>query len=277
MKKKLLMTAMLVLALSATACSKKAEEPATTPEVTTETPVTTEATTEAETETEEEIEEDFMTGIITKFSDTVLTVKNDDDDIEKDYDISKAEVVQDFPFSEGDWVEISYPAETTESPVPAIHVEVIESIIGENTDPSVEGTITDATMNTLTLKLEDGNSYSFTTSNAYVVAKNGITNDKKATVTYIGDIDDTDSNPVAVKIVMEDSYNSPDAELNAFIGEVAQIEPENNSIVLEAENGDFYTFVNDDIDFTAYKVGSTLKIFYTGSITKKEIAATKIG
>lgn len=277
MKKKLLMTAMLVLALSATACSKKADEPATTPEVTTEAPVTTEATTEAETETEEEIEEDFMTGIITKFTDTVLTVKNDDDDSEKDYDISKAEVVQEFPFSEGDWVEISYPAETTESPVPAIHVEVIESIIGENTDPSVEGTITDATMNTLTLKLEDGNTYSFTTSNAYVVAKNGITNDKKATVTYIGDIDDTDSNPVAVKVVMEDSYNSPDAELNAFIGEVAQIEPENNSIVLEAENGDFYTFVNDDIDFTDYEVGSTLKIFYTGSITKKEIAATKIG
>ena len=275
MKKKLLITTMLVLALSATACSKKTDETTAAPETTevvTEA-VATEATTEESTE-EEEVEEDYMSGLITKFTDTILTIKNDDDETVKDYDISDAEVIQDFPFAEGDWVEITFPAETTETPVPVIRVEVLDSVIAATTDPSVEGTVEDATMNTITLKLEDGESYTFNTANAYVVGKNGITVDKEATVTFIGDVEDTDPNPLAVKIVMEDSYNTPEAELNAFSGEVAQIEED--SIVLESADGDFYTFVSDDIDFSSYKKGDSLQIFYTGTITEKAIPATKI-
>lgn len=275
MKKTLLITTMLVLALSATACSKKAEETTAAPkttEVTTEA-ATTEAPTEETTE-EEEVEEDYMSGLITKFTDTILTIKNDDDETEKDYDISDAEIIQEFPFAEGDWVEITFPAETTEDPVPVIRVEVMDSVIAATTDPSVEGTVEDATMNTLTLKLEDGESYTFNTSNAYVVAKEGILVDKKATVTFIGDIEDTDPNPLAVKIVLEDSYDTPEAELNAFTGDVAQIEED--SIVLESGDGDFYTFVSDEINFSSYKVGDTLQIFYTGTITEKAIPATKI-
>lgn len=273
MKKKLLITTMLVLALSATACSKKVDETTAAPETTTE--AATEATTTApETTEEEDVEEDYMSGVITKFTDTILTIKNDDDGTEKDYDISKAEVVQEFPFAEGDWVEVSFPAETTEDPVPAIHVEVMESVIAATTDQSIEGTVEDATMNTLTLKVEDGTSYSFTTSNAYVVGKDGIRVDQKATVTFIGDVEDTDPNPLAVKIVMEDSYNTPEAELNAFTGEVAQIEEE--SIVLESADGDFYTFVAEDLDLSSYKVGDTVQVFYTGTITEKAIPATRI-
>lgn len=275
MKKKLLITTMLVLALSATACSKKADETTAAPETTTEAAATTEAaTTTPETTEEEDVEEDYMSGVITKFTDTILTIKSDDDGTEKDYDISKAEVIQEFPFAEGDWVEVSYPAETTEDPVPAIHVEVMESVIAATTDQSMEGTVEDATMNTLTLKVEDGTSYSFTTSNAYVVGKDGISVDKKATVTYVGDAEDTDPNPLAVKVVMEDSYGTPEAELNAFSGEVAQIE--DSSIVLESVDGDFYTFVSEDLDFSSYKVGDTVQIFYTGTITEKAIPATKI-
>lgn len=274
MKKKLLITTMLVLALSATACSKKVDETTAAPETTTEAATTEATTAAAETAEEEDVEEDYMSGVITKFTDTLLTIKSDDDGTEKDYDISKAEVVQEFPFAEGDWVEVSFPAETTENPVPAIHVEVMESVIAATTDQSVEGTVEDATMNTLTLKVEDGTSYSFTTSNAYVVGKDGIRVDQKATVTYIGDVEDTDPNPLAVKIVMEDSYNTPEAELNAFSGEVAQIEED--SIVLESADGDFYTFVSEDLDFSSYKVGDNVQIFYTGTITEKAIPATRI-
>lgn len=273
MKKKLLITTMLVLALSATACSKKVDETTAAPETTTEAPAT-EASTGVPETTEEEIEEDYMSGVITKFTDTILTIKSDDDESEKDYDISKAEVVQDFPFAEGDWVEVSFPAETTEDPVPVIYVEVLDSVIAATTDQSLEGTVEDATMNTLTLKMEDDTTYTFNTSNAYVVAKNGILVDQKATVTYIGDAEDTDPSPLAVKVVMEDSYNTPEAELNAFSGEVAQIEED--SIVLESADGDFYTFVSDDLDFSSYKTGDTLQIFYTGTITEKAIPATRI-
>lgn len=272
MKKKLLMITMLALALSATACSKKVDETTAAPETTTEAPAT-EAATEESSE-EEDVEEDYMSGILTKFTDTILTIKNDDDGAEKDYDISNAEVIHDFPLSVGDWVEVSFPAESTEDPVPAIQVSVMESVIESTTDPTVEGTVADATMNTLTLTTDDGDSYTFTTSNAYVVGQEGILVDQKATVTYIGDVEDTDPNPLAVKIVMEDSYNTPEADLNAFSGEVAQIE--GDSIVLKSADGDFYTFVSEDLDFSSCKLGDTIQIFYTGMVTEKAIPATQI-
>jgi len=270
MKKKVLVTLVLALSLSAaTACSKKAEET---------TPATTEATTEAPTEDtaeeETEMEETSMTGIIVSFTDTVLTVKDDADDAEKEFDYSKAEVTREFPFSEGDEIEIIYPDGTTETPIPAISVEVYTSVIGENSDPYVEGTVKDAATNTITLELENGESYTFGKTNAYIVAKEGILVDKKATVTYIGDIDDTDPVPLAVKVVMEDSYGSADADQFAFIGPVANIEEQ--SIVLQAEDGDYYTFVSDEYDFSDYSIGDNLQITYTGTITAKEIPAVKV-
>lgn len=213
-----------------------------------------------------------MSGVITAIDGDILTVKNDEDQTEKKYDISKAEITQEFPFSEGDWLEISFQAETTADPVPAFTVEVLDSIIGQNTDPSVEGKIADATTNTITLEV-DGEQYSMMRSNAYVVAKDGITVDKNATVTYLGDLDDE---PMALKIVMEDSYKTPEAEINAFIGTVAQIGEEGENIVLESDNGDYFTFVSDDIDFTEYEEGQTLQIQYEGSVGAKEINALKI-
>lgn len=273
MKKTLLVTAILALTLAATACSKKDEAPATTAAPAT-TEATTEATTAATTEaaTEEEVEEDYMSGIVTKIDGDILTVKSDDDQAEKNYDISKAEVTKEFDITEGDWIEISFASGTTEDPVPAITASVLESVIGENSDPSAEGKITDATMNTITLDV-DGTEYSLGTANAYIVAKDGITVDKNATVTYIGDLDDE---PMAVKVVMEDSYGTPEAEINAFIGDVAQIGEEGNSIVLESGTGDFFTFISDDIDFSQYKEGQTVQVNYSGKITDKEIKADKV-
>ncbi|NBH73515.1 hypothetical protein D3Z51_16170 [Clostridiaceae bacterium] len=211
-----------------------------------------------------------MTGVITGINGDILTVLSDDDGNEKDYDISKAEVSQEFPFSEGDLVEIMFPYETTEDPVPAISVEVLESVIAQNTDPSATGTVKEADDTTLTLEME-GESYSINIANAYVVAADGIAAGKEATVTYIGDLDDE---AMAVKVVMEDSYDTEEAKLNAFVGKVVQ--SEENNIVLESANEDFYTFVSDDTDFTKYSAGETLRIFYTGTITDKEITADKV-
>jgi len=271
MKKRLLATAICALAIGATACSsqKAAETTATTAETTT---VADEETTVEDTTEAEEVEEDYMSGIITKIDGMTLTVKNDDDEAEKNYDITNAELTQEFPFSEGDWVEISFPAETAEDPVPVIALEVLESVIGANTDPSAEGKVVDATTNTLTIEVE-GENYTVDTANAYIVAKDGITVDKNATVTYIGDLDDE---AMAVKVVMEDSYNTPEAEKFAFVGEVVQIGAEDEGIVLESSAGDFYTFTSDSISFNQYKVGDTLQIEYTGTITAKEIPAVNI-
>lgn len=273
MKKTILAMAMFAIMLGTAACSSKKQD-VTTTAATTE--ATSESTTEEESEStkedaNEEVEEDFMTGEITAINGDILTVKSDDDDSEKNYDLSQAEVTQEFPFSEGDLVEITFPYETTKDPIPVIALDVLESVIGMNTDPSAVGKITEATDTTLTLELEDGESYTISIANAYIVAQNGISVDKEATVTYIGDLDD---NAMATKVIMEDSYDTAEADLNAFVGKVVQ--KEENNIVLESAEGDFFTFVSNDLDFSEYNNGDTLQIFYTGTITEKEIAAEKI-
>ncbi len=282
MKKRLFAIAALTLALGISACSSKKDDSVTTSASTeaasegTDTESTGSAGKEENPQggngaNDEDVEEDYLTGIITAIDGNILTVKNDDDESEKKYDLSNAQITQEFPFSEGDWVDITFPAGTTEDPVPVIALDVMESVIGQNSDPSAEGTVTEADSGSVTLELEDGESYTFSTSNAYIVAADGITTGKKATVTYIGDIDDE---AMAVKVVMEDSYGTPEAAISAFIGEVVQIDDQ--SIVLESADGDFYTFITDDIDLSNYSNGDTLQIEYTGTVTAKEIPAVSI-
>lgn len=268
MKKQILAVTLMALALGTTACSGKATETTAAPEAT--VAETTAAAETTEEETEEEIEEDSMSGVITAVDGDILTIKSDGDDSEKNYDISKANVIRQFDFAEGDQVYLTFPAETAEDPVPVMELEVEISVIGESMDPFVEGVITAVDDDTITLEV-DGEEYTMTKSNAYVVAKDGITAGGTATVTYVGELEDS---PIAVKIVMEDSYNTPDAEINAFIGDVAQVGEGN--IVLEAKNGDFYTFYSDDIDFTKYSVGQTVQITYTGKISDKDISAVEV-
>jgi len=275
MKKRLLAVSLLALALGVSACSSKPAE--TTAAPTTEAAATEAATTEAaateETTEEEEIEEDYMTGYITAMEDTVLTVKNDEDDTEKKYDISDAEITHEFALSEGDWVEIAYPSETTEDPVPVIALEVLESEIGKNIDPSVEAVLEDVAEDTITIKDEDGESYTLEKSNAYVVSKADLAAGQTVTVTYLGDLDDE---AMAVKIVAEDSYDTPEAELFAFTGKVVQINDDEGSIVLESAQGDFFTFVSDEIDFSEYSEGDVITVVYTGTISAKDIPAVEV-
>lgn len=268
-KKTLLLAAVAVLSISAAACSKK-EEPAPTSAA---TEASTEAASEAATETSTEaVSEEYMSGILTGIDGDTLTIKSDEDDSERTYSIKDAELIHEFPLAEGDWVDVSFPEGSTKEPVPVITLEVTMSMIEQNSDPVAEGTVTDAAKNTMTLDV-DGEEYTLNTSNAYVVGKNGIQTDKQCKVSYLGFLDD---DPIVTKIVMEDSYDTPEAEINAFIGTVAQIGQDGRSIVLETEAGDFFTFVNADIDFSAYKESQTVQITYDGSIGDKEIAATAI-
>ena len=276
MKKKVLVTAILTLAVGAvgmTACSKKADTAATTAAET-----VAESTTAAEAESTEvdaeaeEIEEDYMSGLITAIDGNILTVKNDEDETEKAYDISNAELIQEYPFAEGDWIEICYPAETTEDPVPALTVEVLDSVIAQNTDPSEEGKIVEVTEDTVTIEVE-GENYTLNIANAYIVAADGLAADQNAVITYIGDLDDE---AMAVKVVTEDSYGTDEAQICALIGEVAQIGEDGDNIVLESAQGDFFTFVSDDIDFSEFAEGDTLQIEYTGTITAKAVPAVEV-
>lgn len=263
MKKALLITAIAAVSISAAACSSKK------PAETTAAPV---ETTAAETTTVAETNEDYTSGIITAIDGDVLTVKDDYDDEERKYDISGADVTNEFLLTEGDWVDITFQADSTEDPVLAIAVEVTSSVLEQTMDPVAEGTIKEVTSDTMTLEV-DGEEYKILTGNAYVVGKDGIKADADAEVTYLGDLDDE---PLAIKIVMADAKDSDDAKINAFVGKVAQIGEDGDHIVLEAQTGDFFTFVSDDTDFSQYAEGDTLQIQYDGSINDKEIQVVKI-
>lgn len=264
MKKALLITAIAAVSISAAACSsKKAAE-------TTAAPAETTAT--AETSSEAETDEDYTSGVITAIDGDILTVKDDYDDQERKYDISGAEVTKDYPLSEGDWVDLTFPADTTEDPIPAIAMEVTSSMLEQTMDPVADGTIKDVASDSMTLEV-DGEEYKVLTGNAYVVGKDGIQAGADAEVTYLGDLDDE---PLAIKIVMADAKDSDEAQINAFVGKVAQIGEDGDHIVLEAQTGDFFTFVSDSTDFSQYAEGDTLQIQYDGSINDKEIQAVKI-
>lgn len=279
MKKTLLTMAMLTMILGVSACSSgngSTDASTTAAETTAAATESTQAAAEETEETEEgeEIEEVTITGVITGINGDVLTVLGDDDDTEKDYDISKAEVTRDFPFAEGDQVEIVYPDGTTQDPVPAISLEVLESVIAQNTDPSVTGVITQVNGSSLTFKSDDDDeSYTVGIANAYIVSKDGLAADKKVTITYIGELEDE---AMAAKVVTEDSYDTAESDLNAFIGEVAEVEEDN--IVLVSANDDYFTFVSEegDIDFSQYSVGEKLTVYYTGTLSAMMITAQDI-
>ena len=265
MKKALLITAIAAVSISAAACSsKKAAETTAAPAETT--------TTAAETSTAAETNEDYTSGIITAIDGDVLTVKDDYDDEERKYDISGADVTNEFPLTEGDWVDITFQADSTEDPVLAIAVEVTASMLEQSMDPVADGTVKDVASDSMTLEV-DGEDYKVLTGNAYVVGKDGIQAGAAAEVTYLGDLDDE---PLAIKIVMDDAKDTDEAQINAFVGKVAQLGEDGDHIVLEAQTGDFFTFVSDSIDLSQYAEGDTLQIQYDGSINDKEIKAVKI-
>lgn len=105
MKKALLITAIAAVSISAAACSsKKAAETTAAPA----------ETTAAEETSETDVEEDYTSGIITAIDGDIITVKDDYDEQERKYDLSGAEVTKEFPLSWGDWVDLTFPAGTTE-------------------------------------------------------------------------------------------------------------------------------------------------------------------
>lgn len=271
MKKQMLATSLLIMALGLSACSPKA--PAETTAAAT-TAAATEAAASSEAETDEEIDEDYADGIITKIESDIITIKNSEDNTETSYDISKAELISDYDLSVGDEVEVIFAEGSSGDVIPAISLEVYTSVIEENTDPEVSGTIEESADNTLSLKTEDGETYSFSTANSYIVTKDGLKAGVNAKITYLGDLEDTDPIPMAIKVVTEDSFDSDDAKINAFKGTIDQITED--GFAVETEGGNYFSCSADGIDLSSYSKGDTVLITYTGPLTAKVLAVTNI-
>lgn len=276
MKKQFLAATLLVMALGLAACSPKNAAEATSAEATT-TAAATEAptTTAEETTAAEDVEEDSVYGLITKLDGDIVTIKNSDDDKEASYDIGSAELISDYDLSVGDEVEVIFAEGSTGDIIPAISLEVYTSVIEENSDPVVEGTIEDAASNNISLKTEDGETYTFSKSSSYIVSKDGIKTGVNAKITYLGDLEDTDPIPMAIKVVTEDSYDSKEAKVNAFYGTVGKME--GNNFVAETEEGNYFSCTAEEgVKLSGISEGDKVLISYSGPLTAKVISVTGI-
>lgn len=277
-KRKLLAVMFITMALGMTACSKKTDVETSAQAASTEaTTAETTAETESETETESEVvDEDYVDGTITAISGKIITVKNDEDEKETKYDLTDAQVNNEFDLTEGDWVEVIFAEGATGDVIPAIRLEVLTSILEESMDASITGTIEEASADTIKIKDEAGESFDISIVNAYVVSKDGVKQGIEATVTYLGDLGDEETLPMGIKIVTEDSYDSDEAKLNAISGTVSQVFE--GVLTLELADGSQFNFNSEDgsVDINTFKSGDTVTFTYEGSLAAKIVPITGV-
>ncbi len=73
----------------------------------------------------------------------------------------------------------------------------------ENQMQTISGTITDASMHTITIETDDGASLTFSTEDADTSGADGLETGSTATIIYSGDIDGTDTSGVTVNVVTQ--------------------------------------------------------------------------
>lgn len=131
--------------------------------------------------------------------------------------------------------------------------------------PSVNtatGIVQDATMNVVTLLIEDGTPYSFSTMDAEKESgKDGITIGSTVTVTYDGDLKEDGSLTTATKVVVED------IKTNTLTGTVE--DGSMNNLMVTADDGTVYSFstmnaVKDVAD--GIIIGNTVTVTYIGDL-----------
>lgn len=272
MRKHYLAIAVLALALGMTACSSKTSE--TTQATTTESAADVSAAPGGEVS-----EEEYYYGFVGEVNDKIITVA-DDEGQEVKFDVSGAVLDGADAIGTGDEVEVAYSGELSLEGTKANAVEVITSAAAEDQEDSAEeadelisGTIESADDNTLTLKTEDG-TYTFNSIIAQKVTKDGIKAGAAADVTFYGDLDDADDNPVATKIVTEDAKDTEDAKVNTLTGKVAECD--SSYVVLDTADpaNTLFRFLGTEGMFDGVKVGDTVTVIYQGTLTEKAVVTT---
>lgn len=270
MKKHYLTIAVLALALGMTACSSK------TNETTTAAPAV--ESTAADASSQDDAEVEYFYGYVGQVTDKVITVA-DDAGKEVKFDVSEAKVEGAEAIGTGDEVEVSYSGELSADVTKAKAVEIVTSAAAEaaeeeaaEVDEIISGTIETADDKTLTLKTDDG-TYTFNAIIAQRVTKDGIKAGASAEVTFYGDLDDEDDNPVATRIVTEDAKDTEDAKIKTLTGKVVEVK--SGYAVLDTADpaNTLFTFIGTDGMFDGVKVGDTATVIYQGTLTDKTIEA----
>lgn len=192
------------------ACSQK---PA--PEETKETPATkkTEDTTKVTKLSE-------VDGTLVSFQNSTLTLESTDKQSLSFPITSKAEITCQNMLS-GDNITVLYEGAISGSDTSkAVVVKVEDKGTPTAKSQEIVGTVVDASMNTLTIKTNKGNTYSFSTIGAELNYKNGIELGNWIHITYTGTINGADTSGVKVTKVVDDSDNIKEEQKKVVVNAV---------------------------------------------------------
>lgn len=200
--KKILIVAGACTLVMFTACGKESKTTSVTPTPTPEETQTVAMETETATP-EEEIDE--VTGVIKSFTGGNLILEDDQQE-SLNFELGDAKLECANGILAGDQVSIIY--EGTIKGTDTSKVKVIKVIDkGERQEleeQTMVGTVTDASMNTLMVKNEDGDSINFITTGAQISCKNGLELGNWVKVTYKGEIKTGNAKNVKVISVVDD-------------------------------------------------------------------------
>ena len=129
------------------------------------------------------------------------------------FDVSQA-VIKTMNMRSGDDLLVSYEGEIKGTDTSGVKVTSVEDLGNNNSgkeEKEAVGTLVDATMNTVTIRQNDGTVLTFLTSNCEHDIKNGLREGNWIVVTYIGEIQGTNTQNVAVVKITDNDENKIEA------------------------------------------------------------------
>lgn len=187
----------LCIVVAAVGCEKKGTSQKDTKTVIVETKKETEAAKESE-----------MTGVIKKYTGGMMNIETEDGK-ELSFTVADAKIECSNGIVSGDEVKIIYTGEITGTDTSkAVVIKIVDK--GEKKElkeQKISGTVQAIAMNTLTIKDNNGDVYSFMITGAETHYKNGIQAGNWVTVVYKGEIKDGNAQNVKVISITDDDEN----------------------------------------------------------------------
>lgn len=302
MKKKLLVTMIIAMAVAASACGKKDEASETKAAVETGAEEESKAEAEeAEAESkgseasgenaadDEEIEDEgYYEGTVTSINGTQITLQGPDG-ASYVFDMANAELDPDYDVLPGALVDVAYEGAKSDV-TPVTEVSVVMSLEQQadslGKDPVLVGTITDMTPSEITVTDPNGKPHELSSAMAYVVTVNNeeLNIGSEVDVTYVGtiDADEVESDeegsiglPIATKIVLASARGTEEAGQNIVVGTVNYVDTETNTFMIDADTMSFEFSAGADI-VSSLSEGNTVKVIYEGNLYNRIVTAVSV-
>ncbi len=286
MRKQYLILAAACLAIGITACGKSSTGSTTSAETTAQTEASQDASEESKNteettgesaaeESSEAAAEKTVTGRVDSIDGTVLSLSGQND-IAYQIDIADAQGGGSLEIGQGDQIQITF-MDTDDEVKTAESYDILTSAEMEgDLDPILSGVVADATMNTIAVEAESGNTYHFSTAIAQrVTGETGIVIGENVDITYYGELPAGEEEGLALRVITEEASGDAEATYKTLTGSLVSLDEE--TLVLEAEDGTQFSFAADGAaDPEEYGAGEQIIVTYSGSLTNGNAALEEV-